>query len=342
MSFIRTNFIVAVAAVFILRIDAVAAPKISAAKGTATHGARLLVQGDGFGEKTKARPILFADFSQGIQPSPKGESPKWDKIENMVWAKEGVNGKGCAKAADGSGKWTLGLDHEYWSKEGAYCYVFRRQKLNFTVTDQSQNWKIWRMYPKEVNYPNIYMASNNGRVYVENIGQESGFWSRFNVETTDWVGEEIFFQASSTDIKNGVVRYQCNGVEMAHGSVMTRSTKAPDYMTRNYPVHGVNANPDRWSPGWLNTNRMWVDEVYVDTTWSRVMLGDKPLRREGRKWEIEVPVRWSNGEIEIVVNAGVFKPGETAYLFVFDSNDNSNETGYPVTILENSVFAQLN
>jgi hypothetical protein len=328
----RPHRFLLIAALFAFPARVFAAPHVAGVRGTANDGATLVVYGDGFGEKKAAAPIIFADFEKGLDPNPESRNRSWDAVQNMTWAKEGPDGKGCAKASDGSGTWTMAADHKYWSKEGEKAYIFRRQKLNFMITNDSQNWKIWRMWPKTTNYPNIYMSSNNGRVYVENVGEESGFWGSFNVQTTEWVGEEIFFQASNTGIKDGIVRYQCNGTEMCGGSVMTRSLKAPEYMERNYVVHAVAANKDRWSPSWLDTNRVWVDEVYADNAWSRVMMGDKPLKREGRKWEILVPKRWAKNEIEVLVNAGVFKPGETAYLFVFDSNNRSNETGWPVRI----------
>ena len=77
-----------------------------------------------------------------------------------------------------------------------------------------------------------------------------------------------------------------------------------------------------------------LDEVYVDDSWSRVMISEKPLLKEGRKWEILIPSRWSRGEIEVVVNAGVFRPGETAYVYVFDGENQANEIGYPIVISE--------
>lgn len=326
------------AAVLLPAADAAhAAPSLSSVEGPVEPGKTLRIRGEGFGEKKRAEPLLFADFEKGLDPTPKGVKRKWDSIQSMEWSKEGPLGAGAAKAADGSGKWTMGINHRYWTKEGERSYIFRRQRLNFMITDKSQNWKIWRMWPEKGNYPNIYMSSSNGRVFVENVGQESGYWSSFNVQTTEWVNEEIFFQASSLNVKDGICRFQCNGTEMASGTVMTRSLKAPEYMVRNYPVHAVVANPDRWSPGWLPSNRVWVDEVYVDDSWSRVMLGDKPLRREGRKWEIQIPVKWADNRIDVTVNAGVFRPGETAYVFVFDANDEANEIGIPVVVGGNTA-----
>jgi hypothetical protein len=321
--------------VFPSRSDA--EPRIQGAEGSALEGDKMRIKGDGFGEKPNARPILWADFEEGLKPSKGGQKKSWDKVENMEWGKYAIENKGCAIAADGSGVWTMAVDHDYWSKEGTRMYIFRRQRMNFTISNpQSQNWKIWRMWPNGVRYPNIYIGAN-GLVDVENVGGKGGFYGQTYVPSIDWMTDEIFFQASNLGVKDGAIRVRCNGVDMASGAVMSRSAKSPAYMSRNYVVHGVAANLGRWSPPWSPSNRIWVDEVYADNSWSRVMFGDKPLKRETRVWEIQIPSRWSDTEIELEAHPGIFTEGQTAYLYVFDSENRSNETGFPVVIGQNAM-----
>ncbi len=312
-----------------------AEPNVNDADGDLTEKGKLILRGKGFGEKPHARPILFADFEKDINPSSGGDRKEWDRVENMEWAKEGPDGSGCARGTAGAGTWTFCVKRDAWSREGEKAYVFRRQRMNFTISDQSQNWKIWRMWPEDGSYPNIYAAAHNGRIFVENIGQESGFWGRLNVPTLDWSNEEIMFQASSLGTKDGVFWFRCNGVDLARGGVMTRSSKAMAYMTKNYVVHGVTANLGRWKPPWVVSNRIWVDEVYVDTVWSRVMASDKPLLKQGRLWEIQIPVKWTDTMIELEAHPGIFKPGETAYLYVFNAEGKANDVGFPVRIGKN-------
>ena len=66
----------------------------------------------------------------------------------------------------------------YWTDNGQRFYVFKNVRQNFLITDNSQNWKIWRAWASSAGtYPNIYIGSNNGRVYVEGATQEPGFWA---------------------------------------------------------------------------------------------------------------------------------------------------------------------
>ena len=62
------------------------------------------------------------------------------------------------------------------------------------------------------------------------------------------------------------------------------------------------------------------------------MLGDRPTPEESRRWEIQIPSRWTTEEILVSANPGAFKNGETAYLYVFDAAGQCNTPGFPVTI----------
>jgi len=313
-----------------------AVPSISSLSGTVADRQSVQISGSGFGSKSPAAPLVWADFASGLQPSSLGQKTAWDQVQNMVWSNEGPNGANCAKAADGSGTWTLRVDYSNWTGNGQKSYIFKHQKMNFLITDQSQNWKIWRLWASNgqgPTYPNIYAASNNGRVYVETSAQETGYWGSFAVGTTNWVAEETIFQASSgVGAKDGLLVMRYDGSEVARGSVMTQPPEYPGYMTYNYVVHAVNANTNLWTPAWDNNNRVWVSDVYADTTWSRVMLGNASNFAACTQMEMQIPSAWSDSSLTVTFHSGSFANGAHVYLYVFDSNGNANTSGYPVTI----------
>jgi len=308
-------------------------PNISSTSGTVSHGEMLTIQGTGFGAKNPAAPLVWADFEQGMSPTNLGLRTSWSQIVNMGSSTEcpsDAAGTGCAKATDGSGPWALRIDYSNWTNEGQKVYIYRNQRKNFLITETvSQNWKIWRMWPPlgSTNYPNIYAASNNGRVYVELIGQESGYYGNFRTGTTDWVTEELIFQASSAlNVKNGLLQIRYDGVQKASGTILTRSSVSPAYMTRNYVVHGVKAA----FSGWNTNNRMWVDDVYVDTTWARVMLGNAPIYSNCTNFAPQIPSGWADTLITVSVNHGPLANLSNRYLYVIDANGNVNANGYPL------------
>ena len=71
--------------------------------------------------------------------------------------------------------------------------------------------------------------------------------------------------------------------------------------------------------------------VYMDTTRARVVLGNNQDYTSCTIMEPQIPASWSNSAITVQVNLGTLPDSGTAYLFVFDANNNHNQTGFPVT-----------
>lgn len=313
-----------------------AAPNISAVQGTFGDHQTVTVAGSGFGSKNPAAPLVWDDFNQGLNPGSGSIKRVWDQVESMIWSSnEGVGGTGCAKAADGNGLWTLRCDYNAWTNDGQRAYIYKKEKLNFLITPyRGQNYKTWRMWPVGNGYPNIYSSASHGRIFVEKVSSsDSGYWANIAEPTTNWSTQEIIFQASTINQKNGRVTMRYDGRTVADGSVLTRSSSAPTLMQWNYVVHGVAANASTWSPSWSNGNRMWDDDVYVDTTWSRVMLGNANTFSACNKLEIQIPIAWNDGSIQMMARTGdAFSQGSTAYLYVFDRDGNVNSQGFAVRI----------
>src|SRR5262245_50876521 len=128
-----------------LCLSAQAAPTVSGVSGTVVTGRTIQVTGVSFGSKSPAAPYVWADFENGINPSPLGQKTSWNGVNALSWTTtEGYKGTGGIKASDGNGNWTLRTDYSSWTKEGQHSYIFRRMKQNFLVSDASQNWKVWR------------------------------------------------------------------------------------------------------------------------------------------------------------------------------------------------------
>jgi hypothetical protein len=308
-------------------------PLISSVNGRLQPGGSLTINGSRFGDKYPVAPYVWADFESSAAPNPVSVRSSWDQIENMEWSTEGFNGSRGMKASNGGGIWTMRADFDSWSRDSQKLYVFKKQKMNFKVTNDSQSWKMWRMWPNNHGYPNVYASAHNGRVYVENIGTESGFWGSFRTNSTSWVTDELIFQASSAPgVKDGLLVIRQNGNEKARGSLITRSAAAPEFMGVNYVVHGVAASRGSWSPSWNDGNRLWVDDVYVDTTWSRVMIGDASTYASCNNLEVQIPTAWSANSITVASRPGAFNKGARVYLYVFDKFNRVNETGYPLAI----------
>ncbi len=82
--------------------------------------------------------------------------------------------------------------------------------------------------------------------------------------------------------------------------------------------------------GGVNCYRFF-DDIYIDNTWSRVILANNSNYENATITEPQIPTAWSTNSITITVNLGKLT-GNSAYLFVFDIDNNCNPIGYPIEI----------
>lgn len=74
----------------------------------------------------------------------------------------------------------------------------------------------------------------------------------------------------------------------------------------------------------------YFDDIYIDTTFSRVMLCNNATYANATICEPQIPSAWATEEITATVNLGALTG--TGYLFVFDSDNVANGTGYQVSL----------
>ena len=101
---------------------AYAAPQISTVAGNIAHGERLEITGSDFGQKSPAKPLLWAPFDGTASPSPLGIVGSWDRVQSMGYrAGEGYGGTGALGALDSSGSWVAGVTNSgvVWNAYGA-------------------------------------------------------------------------------------------------------------------------------------------------------------------------------------------------------------------------------
>jgi len=324
----------------IFSAPAIAQPSISGISGTLAHGSTFRITGNGFGKKDPAQPLVWADFEAGLQPTPLGLRTSWDILGGFVHSAScpGVAvGTYCAAAEENapSGAWGISVNYPSWNAVGQKSYIYRLARKNFLVTNHSQNWKTWRLWAFGTRWPDIYVAEGHGRVYTETsapVVEDTGYWANLSTGTTDWVAEEYIFRGSSVDRKDGLLAVRYNGRDVASGSVTTRfSYPAETDMTENWVVHFIYANLEAWNPAWQTSNRVWVDDVYVDTAWSRVMVGNAPTYSDCTALVPQIPSQWSDSQIVAVFHRGRFVAGERVYLYVVDSEGRTSQ-GLPLVV----------
>jgi len=86
----------------------------------------------------------------------------------------------------------------------------------------------------------------------------------------------------------------------------------------------------------------YFDDVYLDNSWARVMLGDASTYSACTVREPQLIDSWSDSSITITANQGTFQSGQ-AYVYVVDENGDVSNSGIgePVTIGQGTGQCQL-
>lgn len=310
-------------------VKALAGPSISSVSGTISQGSTVTITGGGFGQKNPAKPLIWADFESSIQPTSLGRTTAWGGIENFSQVTAGTtSGSGVAQGATNQSVWTLRADNTVWNAYGQQTYVYMLAKKNFQVScDTSQNWKVIRFWAAGTTLPDFYCGRDAW--ITESCGTTQWFACRDFVANT-WATQEFRIQAnSSLGAADGKAYWDINGNARGTANLTTRCSAYNVDMVTGYVVHFVAANIGSWvNPAWSSSNQVWVDDVYVDTTWARVMVCEASTYSSCTRPVVQIPSAWSDASITVTVNVHNLNSSSSKYLYVFDANGNVNTNGY--------------
>ena len=133
-----------------------------------------------------------------------------------------------------------------------------------------------------------------------------------------WHFVEFWYDGGTTNpvgAGNGIwLLYQDGVLVGTLNNIKTRSACSPSVLMISF----YNCNDSR-SP--TSDRQQWWDEIYVDNTRARVVIGNAATLSASTHREIQIPTAWnSNGQsIGITVNLGSFANTTGLYLFVVDS-----------------------
>jgi len=144
-------------------------------------------------------------------------------------------------------------------------------------------------------------------------------WHGSGGDTNQWHFYEAWFDTSA-----GRYTLRIDGAPLAHD--VSWSSSCASYQFNELWKLGFDGGGD--SPPRMS---WWMDDIYVDSSFARVMLGNAPTYSGSSQFEMQPTSSWSAESIEAEVNQGAFTPGSTAYLYVVDSGGTPNESGFPVT-----------
>jgi hypothetical protein len=341
-----------------LPVGVIAAPQVTQISGTISHGNEIQIQGTGFGLKSPAKPYFWAPMEGSANPSSLGIVTAWGGITDMAYAAGcGPAGGGCLQGDAGDKTWTakvMATGNFSWAAPGQKMYLYRKLKTNFSIfSPVAINWKSWRVWGTILETgatTSIMDGVWNGNFTMDHTVEsgDKGLWPidgpcGFGT-VGQWNTNEILLRSNTNAVGegDGFFQYKTNGANCGQVPYEawdgTRTLKLWDSshtvrLQEFYAVHGVKANYTFGS-----NERYSATRVYLDTTWSRVLIGNAPALGDSTYLEIQIPSAWSSTAITARANIYDFPAGQTPYLFVVDENNNAS-TGFPLSLGSTALTA---
>lgn len=211
------------------------------------------------------------------------------------------------------------LSEEFSDKDSADGYNLKEISANWddAYLNPPQNYNGPTNEPVQVYPDDVQMRDdlNNGNMAYAN-------------PMRDWIHVEWLWDTEGNWYYWNSLPGSVHGARAGGGQSGTRSIHF-NGDTQSISIGGYNRFPRVSGVG---NYRFWT-ALYLDKTYARVMLGNDPNWDGCTIREPQIPQNtWDDSTVEIQVNLGAFNDNDTAYLFVFDSNNVHNEPGYEVTL----------
>lgn len=326
-------------------------PVISSATGTFSNGGILNIGGSGFGSRTVTQQIFDTVESGAF-------SSQWSQTgypPGRIYVSSGSNTRhqystyygesnfvgallgGWAQMTGGSNdtQWFC----QYWFKLDPDWTWGTGLEQNVTPYNLS-NIKIMRLWSTGSSPEDIAIATEgwSNRIiitgenipgqqsFVESGYQTSQYWSRGT-----WHCMQIEFKENSAvGVADGVFKWWLDGRQIYSSS--SRVTRLNSSETkRPFGIGFYNTSGDQQT----DDNHVYFDDFYMQNSIARVEIGEFPVYTNSTQTnhrEIQPNILlWTSSQIQISLNKGSFTTGQTAYIFVINSNGVPS-VGYPITI----------
>lgn len=322
-----------------------AQPRITGLSGNLDEGASVILGGSGFGVKSTSAPMKFENFEGSAAGSYIGSEGYWSLRTDNTDSRKPTYSNEFSRSANSpqTAKFPLETLHDYAIKSGLdfssgriyYDYWVRFTWASSTVRHQIKLARLGSGTSDSYIYPHFVTEHWIGGSNCYSDARTGAICGASGM--TDWdydcppVGEWSHIQIS---IDYGTASGNDAFYEIWQDGVYKGGDSGFSWFCGTDPTF-----QQVWVGGYLGntdqdgmTTTIYYDDVYFDDTWARVEIGDDSDYNSCTHREIQIPSSWSSGAIEVTMNLGTYQTGDTAYLFITDSEGNVNSEGYAITV----------
>lgn len=328
---------------------------VSNVSGEYVTGGAVTISGSGFGAKSPAAPLFWADFEEGSDGAVIGNPAigSWFSTLGYEVYDDSLSYGGTMSAkidryAGHSG------DTFMMNLNGPkqIAYINGQVAINPVSALLAENGKFMRLNPAKneasgtcgvpgyiYGAPNIQVGCERGSttLWVRANAAENPITCLKSMNSTVFPGSDgqfVTFEMAGIIGTEGV----------ADGYAMVRIGSHYDERSSFQTNCDPGTDPswcDGYYTGWMlsylsiEQNPLvsnWWDNLYADDTLARVVIGDATTLAGCSVIDPQIPSAWSATSISVEFNQGAHSAQETVYLFVVDENGTANSTGYPLTI----------
>jgi len=331
-------------------------PIISDVNGTVSHGRTITLSGSGFGKKSSGPPVVW-DNCSGTDPlvlwggnyNSEAEYPyrghyttpeKLGRGVALVHSHDAQYFAGCHYSGSGAytsynvGLWISRDNVTLPAYEFASWYQRIDPEWDWAVDPSSHNFKIWDWSSGATPYNQHWYLERQSAAGSDGIDihGDDGYTVDTYYGTIGWPDEALGWHKYEMEVcfsNDPALGYVKLWVDARLQMEWNGSTDGGPYWHGSSRCTLIGGYTNAYG---RSTQWRYFDDLYVDYTAQRVILGDSSTWEKCTKLhEIQIPVAWSDTSITVTVNQGVFAKGATAYLYVFDGTGTPNSKGYPVT-----------
>lgn len=337
-------------------------PVITNVSGDLVHNGEVSILGTGFGSKSPAKPYYWIAYGDGdIQGGPGFSRAQWT---DTTYGSLSTNKPKAASSthtlwADmgGGGGTQLGPDDITFPAggvtEASQDSRFRRMTLFYRIR---YNWEVPdNVDLSEYNLKNVRLASRQMRQWDPSTAGTNGQWNintnmfyaRFTNSSSSsalvfdqvkdkWITRTLRFEDNSNlNVSDGTIDWFEDGVVKTPNPGPNKKVRVSFDVDDN--EDGPQAIDKVHFEEWAGSGRgqtagyeAYIDELYIDDSWARVLITDSPVWNEmtPQKEAIQIPTQWSDTSISVKVRQGDLPNISSMYLYVFDANGNHNNNGY--------------
>ena len=315
---------------------ALAQPHVIGISGTLAQDETLIIIGSGFGSKSPAAPVLvdrltqYSNLADGdLIPTSAGGCPQcpWQRVlpqgDSVLFSTDSPRTAGGAAYRATVGGF---LSHQDLGDAAPDRLLVNWWVRTSEFLDGSINDRLIRIRTRFEDTTSSITLSHAWLSLVTDIDQGGSpdyLHRDWGASPGTWHNLELQIDSNDIESGRGEVTVRAGGSVIHHADNCWADAPLNDIVILGF--HLPEPDPD------TTLVVDWTD-IYIDTTFARVLISDSPNAQQGSRNELLVPANWTTNEIVVQVTPGSFSEGETVFLFVIDEEGTWSQGGYEMTV----------